>query len=149
MGSVFSSQLIKVKLTPRFPARVTVDAGIGLDIAGGVFTFHLDYSSLTAAGSPSDLANTWMAIWDLVLDTYRRVTIEDISAAAAGAPSNAPFVTTAANATLSAEAVLTDFDHGRDRPGDARRGQVQCHLGGPGHSDIGSGGARSQATARR
>ena len=108
MGSVFSSQLIKVKLTPRFPARVTVDAGIGLDIAGGVFTFHLDYSSLTAAGSPSDLANTWMAIWDLVLDTYRRVTIEDISAAAAGAPSNAPFVTTAANATLSAEAVLTD-----------------------------------------
>jgi hypothetical protein len=78
---VFSTHVKKVVVQPRFPARVTTDAGLQVNVSEGVFTFALDYEDI-APGTGPEVAGTWVAVWDEDLDTYRRVTVAELGAGA-------------------------------------------------------------------
>lgn len=66
--------MIAVRVLPRFPARVEVGAGLAVERAAGVYSFSLDFESLTPATAIADGDTTFIPAWDSEQDAYTRLS---------------------------------------------------------------------------
>jgi hypothetical protein len=103
----YGVQVVKVKVVPHFPARVTTDAGLGVDSESGVFTFHFEFATLTPVGDTGDGSTTWIPVWDETTGEYRRVSVATAGEAFAGASPDSNFIIGAADPSLPNADVLT------------------------------------------
>lgn len=65
---------MKIRVLPKFPARVTADDGLAVAVANGTYNFSLDFEALGSGTSIADPDNTYVPVWDEDSDTYSRLT---------------------------------------------------------------------------
>lgn len=107
--ALFSSSRpgIRVRVLPRFPARVVADTMMSITKSGATYTFCVTFAGLTTSGSiaSGDRDNLYVPLYDSDDGSYSR---EPVSAFySAFAPVDASFVTLGTDSTLTNERVLT------------------------------------------
>lgn len=70
---------IRVKVLPRFPARVLGGDGITVTKANGVYDFDLDYTGFASVDlGTADLTELKLAFWDIDLEAFRTATVQEL-----------------------------------------------------------------------
>lgn len=95
---VVQRPIIKGKMNVRFPANVDGDAFITVEKANGTYTFDADYTILDPTPF-SSAANTIVAVWDAVSQSWKQTTVLALQTSAAVGE---PVVVTASSAAIAA-----------------------------------------------
>jgi hypothetical protein len=100
---------IRVRVLPKFPARVTASTMMSITKSGASYTFGVTFANLTAVGSiaSGDRDNYFVPFYNSDDGTYQRVAVDTLFTALGAAPSGASYVTLGTSSSLTSERVLT------------------------------------------
>lgn len=70
---------VKIRVLPRFPARVVAGAGLTVVNANGIYTFAQDFMEIADAATLPNEADTWVLVYDDVAETFVRVSVDTMA----------------------------------------------------------------------